>query len=579
MHADARDDEGTGFGAFLHHRGQDVLRLGYLLTGSHSAARALAVQALADLGGRWRTLLREHHDPTTAVRVITSQHFLREPSADPEPPAADDDEIATGWQELQNRPPGERAGLVMQHWAELDNDALDQALKFQPRAAHERPLRALLNRAREAAARSAEFGGGSQVLIDVDTHRPGAGERLTGWFLQDVFRYAERDAPLPDAGFVAEVEAQALVRKQHARRRQRVTTSAVAAAVVMVVGAGTLVRQDPPPPPPPPAAAGGAALAEPLTWSDVWPGSSVTRFVAVLRDGRAYQPLRFIDKRTVVASTFPSSGAPQLLLVDVLDRTARVLGTVAGPLDRVHTATDGFHVGWMNPGGAGLTGGQLWVADISGGPSRLVATVPAAPPRETMPSLGMGAGRIYLVRARGSDNRTVEISSVRITGGTLQHEMTLPGFLPIGWPWFSTVATSSRQVVHVRNALTGEEREGRLPRGSALGVCEGIWCVGTLQRSGPTRPGEILVGLLDGTHRTRLVPSHPHTGPPPVLAGRFVLTKGADGATYLHDLRLDREVRLSGSVRQVVPSGRLLGWSVQGTRGTRWRIADLAPLP
>lgn len=579
MHAAARDDEGTGFGAFLHHRGQDVLRLGYLLTGSQKTARTLAVQALADLGGRWPAMLREHHDPTTAVRVLTSQHFLREPPADPETPAEDGDEIASGWQELQNRPPAERAGLIMQHWAELDNDALDQALAVprQTRSAVRKRL-LLLNRIGESLGRFLEPRD-SPVLIDLETHRPGAGERLTGWFLQDVFRYAERDAPLPDAEFVAEVEAQALVRQRQARRRQRVTSSAVAAAVVMVVGAGSLVRQDPPPPPPPSPAAGGAAVAASLTWADVWPGSSVTRFVAELRDGRAYLPLRFIDKRTAVASTYPSSGTPQLLLVDVLHRTARVLGTIAGPLDRVQTATDGFHVGWMTPGGAGLAGGQLWVADIKGGPSRMVANVPPLQLRESRPSLGMGTGRIYLVRARGSENRSVEISSVRITGGTLQHEMTLPGFLPIGWPWFSTVATSSRQQVRIRNALTGEEREGRLPRGSTLGVCEGIWCVGTLQRGGPTRPGEVLVGLLDGTHRSRLVPSHPQIGPPPVLAGRFVLTRGVDGATYLYDLRQDRQVRLSGSVRQVVPSGRLLGWSVQGIRGTRWRIADLAPLP
>jgi hypothetical protein len=52
-----------------------------------------------------------------------------------------------------------------------------------------------------------------------------------------------------------------------------------------------------------------------------------------------------------------------------------------------------------------------------------------------------------------------------------------------------------------------------------------------------------------------------------------------DGGDYLHDLRENRPVRIAGTVRQVLPSGQLLGWSVSSTGGNRWRLANLAFLP
>ena len=620
MHAATRDEEGPDFDAFLRHRGRDVLRFTYLLTGDAGSARVLALWSLAELGARWRPLVREHGDPEVAVRVLATSRYLHQPGAPPEPapvppapepagpvpakaagpvpsgrfpalplpawydadPAPVDTapEGGAGWEELRARSPADRADLVLRHWAELDVAALDSALRphrtsllsalrtASPRA----QLRATLRRLAEPPT------GDDRALIDAAprSNGPDRSGPLSGWFLQQVFRFGERYAPELEPDFLATVEAQATTRRRRYQRQRRLVSAGIAAVVVTALGAGALVSE--PPPSPPQAAGGGASAA--LSWSEAWPGSRVTRFVAELQDGRAYRPLRFLDLRTALATTIDGSGTSELIIVDVLSRTARSLGNVGWPVDDVTIATDGFHVGWLARDTTNRAiGGRLWVADISGGRPRMLAEMPAAQLREHEPMLGMGAGRLYVIRTRGTENRAVDISSIRLTGGKLEHELSLPGFLPVGWPWFSTLATSSKQDVQVRNVLTGVEREGRLPSGSSLGACEGQWCMGVLQPSRRGPAGEVLLGRLDGSRRTQAVLSHPDSGPPlPVIAGRFVLTEGPDGVTFLRDLRENQQVRMSGTVRQVVPSGVLLGWSVGTSRGVRWRIADLTHL-
>jgi hypothetical protein len=410
-----------------------------------------------------------------------------------------------------------------------------------------------------------------RALIDVQRPASHRSDRLTGRYLQDVFRHAERSTPTLDADFVNDVIARATGRRQQLQRRYRVVAAAAALILTIAGGASALT----PEPAPPPKAAGAAAGA-PLTWADAWPNTRITRFVAELEDGRSYRPLRFVDLRTALALTLGPTPPAQLVLVDLNSRTAQSLGTVTEPVDEIATATDGFHVSWISTR-RGNT--ELWIADVKRRSPRLVTTVPPLSPRAHPWALGMGAGRLYLVRWRGAEHHTVEILSIRHTGGPLRNELTLPGYVPVGWPWFSTVARSANQDVQIRNALTGAERVGRLPRGSALGVCDGMWCVGTLRSDGVRMDGEVLVGQLDGSHRRSVALARPEIGPPPVMAGRFVLVRSHDEATYLHDLRQDQRVRLAGTVRHVVPSGRYFGWSVGTPHGTRWRLADLAPLP
>ena len=598
MPAAAREDDGPNFGAFVRRRGQDVLRFAYLLTGDQGAARALTVWSLTELGARWAPLLREYDDPEVAVRVLATGRYLRGPALEPVPPAleqadpdvddpsavwgfgAGTDEVSSGWDDLRGRPAAERADLVLRHWAELDGETLDQALRparRPPFATLLASLRAESPRARLRAAlrRLEEYGDRDSDRELIDVRRGGPGPPST-WLLQQVFRYAERRAPELEPELLATIETRAETRRQQRRTSSRRLTTVAVAAVVTVLVLGGLIR-DPAPPP----AAGAAPREHPLTWYQAWPSSTVTRFVDQLRGGRDYLPLRFIDLRTALGSTVSSTGESELFLVDVRTRTARRLGVLNGPLDPLQTATDGLHVGWVvqhstRPSG----GGELWVADVAGGPSRMVAMIPPPQLPERTLILGMGAGRLYMVRTRGTESPGVEISSVPLTGGELRTELALPGYIPVGWPWFSTIGSGSRQRVIVRNAVTGAIREGRLPDGSSFGACGRSWCVGAPPPGERRHPDEVLIGQLDGSRRTRLLLAHVETGPLlPVLAGRFVFTRDSSGATFLHDLRDNQTVQMSGRVRYIVISGRLVGWRIAGELGARWRIADLRQLP
>jgi hypothetical protein len=596
--AAAREDDGPNFGAFVRRRGQDVLRFAYLLTGDQGAARALTVWSLTELGARWAPLLREYDDPEVAVRVLVTGRYLRGPALEPVPPAlqpadpdvddpsavwgygAGTDEVSSGWDDLRGRPAAERADLVLRQWAELDGETLDQALRparRPPFAGLLASLRAQPPRARLRAAlrRLEEYGDRDNDRVLIDARRGGPGPPST-WLLQQVFRYAERRAPELEPELLATIEARAETRRQQRRTSSRRLTAVTVAAVATMLALGALIR-DPVPPP----AAKAASPERSLTWYQAWPSSTVTRFVDQLRGGRDYRPLRFIDLRTAMGSTVSSTGESELFLVDVRARTARRLGLLNGPLDPLQTATDGLHVGWLVRYTTGPNAGaELWVADVAGGRSRLLATIPPPQLRERTPMLGMGAGRLYVVRTRGAESPGVEISSVPLTGGELRTELSLPGYIPVGWPWFSTIGSNSRQRVIVRNAVTGAIREGRLPDGSSFGACGRAWCIGAVPPGEQQRPGEVLIGQLDGSRRTRVVLAHIETGPLlPVLAGRFVLTRDSSGATFLHDLRDNQTVQMSGTVRHIVVSGRLIGWRIAGELGARWRIADLRQLP
>lgn len=580
---------GPDFGSFLRRRGQDVLRFCQLLTANPGAARELARWSLGELGARWRPLVREYGDPETAVRVLAASRYLRGPELPagdvPEPEPGEDAQVARGWDELRARPPADRAELVLRHWAELDGEALDAVLD-PPRRSLLATLRtdppaARLRRGWQRFTeppddRDHALIDGPNALIDGG---PAGAPPEPGWLLPQVFRHGERHAPELDTELLADVEARASTLGRERRRRSRLTAGATAAAVLAVIGLGGLVRE---PPPPPAAAAGGAGATAPLTWREAWPRSDVTRFRDVLADGRDYRPLRFLDLRTAIGSINRVSGPSELLLVDVIARTARPLGTFDGVLDTAQTATDGTHIAWFARRGSDpAKGGQLWVAPIRGGEPRLLAAVSGSDFRERTPLVGMGEGRVYLVQARTLETASIELSSIPISGGQLRADRSLPGYLPVGWPWFSTIGNGSGARVTVRNAVTGVVLHGRLPRGSAFGACGRSWCVGSVAPSERKQPGQVYVARLDGGNRATVVLAAVESTPPlPVMVGRFVLVRGADDSTLLHDLRENRSVRMYGSVRVIVPSGRMLGWRVGGeVGGGRWRIADLRQLP
>ncbi len=598
--------EGSGFRAFLLHRGQDALRFGYLLTGDQELARALMLPSLAELGARWLPLIREYGTPEAALWVLATAHYLRDPPLGPAEPAADldqpaddpaehpdgfglgglgRDEDAIGWRSLRDRSPAERADLLLRYWAELDVESLQEALR-PPRRSLTSALRSRLRDSLQRIRARAEQRGigqddadrpGKRTLVDAPAHapRPTHDPGLAGWTLQRVFQLAERQAPGLEPEFITAVEARTAVVGQRQRRHTRLVAAGVSAAVVATIGLAAIQGG---PGRSPASEADGVAGSAPISWSDAWPAIAITEFTARLRDGRPYTPLLFVDTRTAVAAIRINFEDAELLLVDVIARTARTLGQISAPIEQVQTATDGAHVGWLtHTGGDRSAASELWVADVSGGPSRRLASVSAARAwGDQGLTLGLGAGRLYLVRTFGLDVPTTQVSSVRLAGGELEPELSLPGYIPVGWPWLSTIGTPTIRRVTVRNVLLNETRDGRLPAGSSFGACGGVWCVGSNPNE---RAGESLFSQLDGTRWTKATLADLAVEPQlPIIAGRFVLTGGGSGDTRLHDLRENRAVQIEGRVRQVVPSGRLLGWRVTEGRSARWRVADLVPV-
>jgi hypothetical protein len=305
-------------------------------------------------------------------------------------------------------------------------------------------------------------------------------------------------------------------------------------------------------------------------------------FDAELADGSRYEPLRFVDLKTVIAATPPLSTEPALLLVDTEKRTARRLGPLPpGPV-RVLTAADSTYVAWM-VSGDGSTGDQIWTAQLDGSPAKLAATVPISA-SSSVHVIGLGRNRVWIVtaRTRGIDDVVVETFSAPVGGGPVQKEPLTSSLWPISWPWFGTVVRPPQRSVVVRNAVTGERRRGRIPP-DTTGVCGPTWCIGQRLSTDDTSADErTYIGPLSGTwyERVRLESFEGGTGAAPVLAERFVLTRSRDASgTLLYDILQRREVRIPGSVQRISDSGTLLGWWDNSVRRTRWRVVDLASIP
>lgn len=131
--------------AFVTSRGEQLLRLAYLVTGSHADAEDLLQETLADVHRKWdRVCVSEH--PYAYVRTMLNHRHISarrrkwhgEHPTDPadvavldrrasDPTAAVDgqDEM---WQLLATLPPRMRTVLVLRYFEDLDDDEIARTL-------------------------------------------------------------------------------------------------------------------------------------------------------------------------------------------------------------------------------------------------------------------------------------------------------------------------------------------------------------------------------------------------------------------------------------------------------------------
>ncbi len=131
------------FEAFVEQQGGSLLRLAYVLTGDHHAAEALAQSALAAVYRHWRKVSAAGSPAAYARRVVVNTYLSsrRRRWTTERPVEVVDDDLpavpdpAGGVVEreaLRARvaalPPRARTVLVLRYWADLDDDAIAEAM-------------------------------------------------------------------------------------------------------------------------------------------------------------------------------------------------------------------------------------------------------------------------------------------------------------------------------------------------------------------------------------------------------------------------------------------------------------------
>jgi RNA polymerase sigma-70 factor (sigma-E family) len=131
------------FEEFVEQRGAALLRLAYVLTGDHHAAEDLAQTALAEVYRYWRKVSAARSPEAYARRVLVNAFLsarrrrwtTERPTeiADHHvPPVADPAAAFVEREALRARvaalPPRSRTVLVLRFWADLDDDAIAEAM-------------------------------------------------------------------------------------------------------------------------------------------------------------------------------------------------------------------------------------------------------------------------------------------------------------------------------------------------------------------------------------------------------------------------------------------------------------------
>ncbi len=154
------------FEEYASARGQELVRLGFTLSGDYQRAEDLAQIALMQAFRSWRRV-RRADDPHTYVRRILVNSYLsmtrrrsftESPAADLDPdrtvpdPAADIVNSDDLWRALATLPARERVVLVLRYYQDLDDRTIADLLGIKPSSVRSTASRALatLRRTRES---------------------------------------------------------------------------------------------------------------------------------------------------------------------------------------------------------------------------------------------------------------------------------------------------------------------------------------------------------------------------------------------------------------------------------------------
>jgi RNA polymerase sigma-70 factor (sigma-E family) len=152
------EGDAVTFEAFVEQQGSALLRLAFVLTGNHHEAEDLAQTALAEVYRHWRKVSAARSPEAYARRVLVNgflSHRRRRWTgerpvevADRDlPPVADHASAVVEREVLRARvaelPPRARTVVVLRFWADLDDDAIAEAMGTTPSTVRVTASRAL----------------------------------------------------------------------------------------------------------------------------------------------------------------------------------------------------------------------------------------------------------------------------------------------------------------------------------------------------------------------------------------------------------------------------------------------------
>ncbi|MGV9308633.1 TolB family protein [Nonomuraea sp. NPDC003727] len=328
--------------------------------------------------------------------------------------------------------------------------------------------------------------------------------------LRSTLGHAAERAPRRLGALATQVEA------RHRQRRRRTQAALVAAAVAVLAGGTTFVLTGPGPAAPTlgnPRATVSAEVATPAPADralpepveKVWP-QAVHKLPARLPDGSRFQPVAFIDDRTVLVETQASfEKADALFAYDLETREARRLTDVPTPEGTVLFASDftigDGHIVWWTANKEGVA--QLWSVPVTGGNAKLVAERKATVPTEerdndaALDPPAVANGRITFSFRSGG------VFRVSLDGGTTEpvpdaerlHVLKGPWIGPGGWYG----PDEGVRFGEIRNVETGETRTAVTRPGERDVRCGVTSCMGL--RAGGR---EAFVRLRDGSEEREL---------------------------------------------------------------------------
>ncbi|MFG3439620.1 TolB family protein [Nonomuraea sp. NPDC047897] len=275
------------------------------------------------------------------------------------------------------------------------------------------------------------------------------------------------------------------VEARYRRRRQRGRALLAAAAVVVLAGGtshallGEDVRAVPATSATTAATSDEArlmALPEPI--ERAWPGA-VRKIPARMPDGRAFQPLAFLDERTLLVTTQQRSEVADA--VHAYDLESGDLRKIANVPTSEGAAlfSSGFTVGagqvvWWTNLEDGRT--QIWSVPLAGGEARVVDTIErSGPDTQGVDGLAVTGDRVvFSVNAGG-------VFAVPLGGGTAKPVEGGAGLHLLSWPWAGTVdmrGPQEPQFGTIRNLETGETRTALVRPGEKEVTCGLTVCIG-----------------------------------------------------------------------------------------------------